>query len=72
MPVTCSASFGALRDNAASRRFSAFWVKDGTVLAGMHANGWDAIGPIKRIVGQGQADLARLRDPGVPLEQLTG
>jgi 3-phenylpropionate/trans-cinnamate dioxygenase ferredoxin reductase component len=30
--------------------FSAFWLHDGQVLAGMHANDWDAIDPIRQIV----------------------
>lgn len=51
--------------------FTAFWIKDGTVLAGMHVNDWDAIDPIRRIVAMKRVELSRLRDPGVPLEHLT-
>ena len=52
--------------------FTAFWVApDGSVTAGIHINDWDAIEPIKRIVGAGAGvDLDRLADPDVPLEQL--
>jgi 3-phenylpropionate/trans-cinnamate dioxygenase ferredoxin reductase subunit len=60
-----------LRGDVEGRTFTALWLKDGTVLAGTHVNDWDAIEPIRQIVGAGGADLARLRDPGVPLAQLT-
>ncbi|HSE08872.1 MAG TPA: FAD-dependent oxidoreductase [Nocardioidaceae bacterium] len=49
--------------------FTALWLKDGAVLAGMHVNDWDAIDPIRRIVGAGRVDLAALRDPDVPLRE---
>lgn len=48
-------------DTTGSRVFSAFWIHRGTVLAGMHANDWDAIDPIRTIVGS-SVDPARLRD----------
>jgi 3-phenylpropionate/trans-cinnamate dioxygenase ferredoxin reductase component len=58
--------------------FTAFWVAGGRVLAGMHANDWDAADPIRAIVeagaggqvGGGGVDLAALRDPGTPLDHL--
>jgi NADPH-dependent 2,4-dienoyl-CoA reductase/sulfur reductase-like enzyme len=34
--------------------FSAFWLREGQVLAGMHANDWDAIDPIRQIVSSGR------------------
>ncbi|MGA9749037.1 MAG: FAD-dependent oxidoreductase [Nocardioides sp.] len=58
-------------DTGGDRVFTAFWVKDGVVAAAMHANDWDAGDDIKAIVGT-RPDLGRLRDPGVPLGDLTG
>ena len=34
------------------RVFTAYWVKDGIAVAGMHANDWDAIDGIKEQVGK--------------------
>ena len=48
-----------LRGDVAGRVFTAFWVKDGRVVAGMHANDWDAIDPIRAIVAAGEVDLAK-------------
>ena len=39
-------------DTSGDRVFTAYWVKDGTVVAGMHANDWDAIDGIKDQVGR--------------------
>jgi 3-phenylpropionate/trans-cinnamate dioxygenase ferredoxin reductase component len=49
--------------------FSAFWLADGLVLAGMHANDWDAIDPIRQIVSTGRVtpDLA---DQSLSLEEI--
>jgi NADPH-dependent 2,4-dienoyl-CoA reductase/sulfur reductase-like enzyme len=49
--------------------FSAFWLLQGRVLAGMHANDWDAIDPIRQIVSSGQVtpDLA---DQSLSLEEI--
>jgi NADPH-dependent 2,4-dienoyl-CoA reductase/sulfur reductase-like enzyme len=47
-------------------QFTAFWVRKGRVEAGMHVNDWDAIDPIRRLVGA-QVSLDRLRDESVPL-----
>ena len=49
--------------------FSAFWIQHGNVLAGMHANDWDAIEPIRAIVGAA-VDPGRLRDESVSLAQI--
>jgi 3-phenylpropionate/trans-cinnamate dioxygenase ferredoxin reductase subunit len=59
-----------LRGDVAGRVFTAFWVKDGRVVAGMHANDWDAIDPIRAIVAAGEVDLAALRDASVPVTEL--
>jgi 3-phenylpropionate/trans-cinnamate dioxygenase ferredoxin reductase component len=56
-----------LRGDVAGRVFTAFWLKDGAVVAGMHANDWDAIDPVRRIVETGAVDLAALRDARVTL-----
>ena len=43
----------------------AFWIRDDTVIAGMHINDWDAIDPIKRTVGKPAS--AQLRELNVEL-----
>jgi NADPH-dependent 2,4-dienoyl-CoA reductase/sulfur reductase-like enzyme len=57
-----------IRGNLDGRMITAFWLRDGTVIAGMHINDWDAIEPIKRIVGH-QAS-AQLHDPAVELARV--
>jgi 3-phenylpropionate/trans-cinnamate dioxygenase ferredoxin reductase subunit len=58
-----------LRGDAPGERvFSAFWLRDG-VVAGMHANDWDAIDPIRGIVGE-VVDSGRLRDEHIPLTEV--
>lgn len=59
-----------LRGDARGHTFTAFWLKDDAVLAGMHANDWDAIEPIRQIVTAQNVDLTALRDAGVPLDQI--
>lgn len=56
------------RGDVAERVVTAFWLRDDTVIAGMHINDWDAIDPIKRLVGQ-QAS-PQLRDPDVELARV--
>ena len=46
--------------------FTAFWVRGDRVLAGMHANDWDAIEPVRRIVEDGRVS-ERLLDVEVAL-----
>ncbi|GAA2125012.1 NAD(P)/FAD-dependent oxidoreductase [Nocardioides bigeumensis] len=48
--------------------FTAFWLRDGQVLAGMHANDWDAMDPIRLIVGR--RHVAGLADQSVDLTQV--
>ena len=43
-------------DTGGDRVFTAYWVKDGTVVAGMHANDWDAIDGIREQVGKPLTD----------------
>jgi 3-phenylpropionate/trans-cinnamate dioxygenase ferredoxin reductase subunit len=58
---------GALDDGA----FQTFWIgADGSVVAGMHVNDWDASDPIRGLVERGgPVDAARLADPGTALEE---
>lgn len=39
---------------------------------GGHANDWDAIEPVRRIVETGTVDLRALRDTAVPLGEVAG
>ena len=48
------------------RVFTAWWLRDGEVVAGMHVNDWDAIADVRRIVGAA-VDADRLADETVPL-----
>jgi 3-phenylpropionate/trans-cinnamate dioxygenase ferredoxin reductase subunit len=59
-----------VRGDPAARVFSAFWVRDARVVAGMHVNDWDAMDHIRRIVGTESTDIAALRDDRVPLPDL--
>ncbi len=60
-----------LRGDLAERTFTAFWLGGGSVLAGMHANDWDAIDAVRRIVGADHVDIETLRDPSVSLDEVT-
>jgi 3-phenylpropionate/trans-cinnamate dioxygenase ferredoxin reductase subunit len=62
-----------VRGDPATHAFLAFWLKDGRVVAGMHANVWDVTEAIQTpIRGGWPVDPARLADPGIPLDQVTG
>jgi 3-phenylpropionate/trans-cinnamate dioxygenase ferredoxin reductase subunit len=50
--------------------FTAFWVTGGHVAAAMHVNDWDATPSLRAVVGLAEVDLAALRDPRVPLDQV--
>ncbi len=52
-----------------TRTFTAFWLSGDRVLAGMQANDWDAIDPIRKLVGR-RVEAERLADPSVPLTAL--
>jgi 3-phenylpropionate/trans-cinnamate dioxygenase ferredoxin reductase subunit len=54
---------------AGGRTFTAFWMKGDQVLAGMHANDWDATDHLRAIVGR-RVEAVRLRDESTPLEDL--
>jgi 3-phenylpropionate/trans-cinnamate dioxygenase ferredoxin reductase subunit len=59
-----------IRGDLHQRVFNVFWLRGTTVLAGMHVNDWDAIGPIRRIVAAPIVDAAALQDADVPLDSL--
>jgi 3-phenylpropionate/trans-cinnamate dioxygenase ferredoxin reductase subunit len=50
------------------KAFTVFWVADGHVAAAIHVNDWDAMDPIRRMVGR--AADPRLGDESVPLEDV--
>ena len=59
------------RGDVASREFIAFWLDAGRVVAGMNVNVWDATDHIQTLIRSGERiDVARLRDPDLPLEEL--
>jgi hypothetical protein len=49
--------------------FTAWWLRAGRVVAGMHVNDWDATDHIRRVVGT-QVPADRLADENVALEDL--
>jgi len=51
--------------------FAAFWMRGGRVLAGMHVNDWDAIDPIRALVGE-TVDAGKLGDGTIDLAELAG
>jgi 3-phenylpropionate/trans-cinnamate dioxygenase ferredoxin reductase subunit len=59
------------RGDVGAREFIAFWLVDGRVVAGMNVNVWDVIDHIQAVIRSREpVDVARLRDPDVPLEEL--
>ena len=62
-----------VRGDLTAREFIAFWLKDQRVLAGMNAGVWDVTEPIQALIRGGwPVDPARLADPTIPLDQVTG
>jgi 3-phenylpropionate/trans-cinnamate dioxygenase ferredoxin reductase component len=62
-----------VRGDPATHAFLAFWLKDGRVVAGMHANVWDVTEAIQNLIRNGRpVDPERLADPDIPLDQVTG
>jgi 3-phenylpropionate/trans-cinnamate dioxygenase ferredoxin reductase component len=62
-----------VRGDLAARQFIAFWLKDQRVIAGMNANVWDVTEAIQALIRGGwPVDPARLVDPDIPLDQVTG
>jgi 3-phenylpropionate/trans-cinnamate dioxygenase ferredoxin reductase component len=59
------------RGDPASREFIAFWLQGGRVLAGMNVNVWEVTELIEGLIrSRARIDVARLRDPDVPLTEL--
>ncbi len=53
--------------------FTAFWMADGRVTAGMNVNTWDVTAPIQQLIrSRRQVQPARLADPDTPLKLLAG
>ncbi|MFF1873542.1 FAD-dependent oxidoreductase [Streptomyces sp. CB03911] len=59
------------RGDVPGRKFIAFWLSGGRVLAGMNVNVWDVTDPIRELVRSGRTvDPAALADPARPLTEL--
>ena len=59
------------RGDVPRRKFIAFWLSGGRVLAGMNVNIWDVNEAIRELIRAGQpVDKDALRDPEIPLESL--
>ena len=57
-----------VRGDLAARQASVLWLREDRVVAGMHLNDWDAIGPLREVVGR--PVTAAVRDPAVSLADL--
>jgi 3-phenylpropionate/trans-cinnamate dioxygenase ferredoxin reductase subunit len=56
------------RSSLESREFCAFWLAEGTVIAGMNVNVWDVHADIRALIKSGApVDVAKLTDPAVPV-----
>ena len=58
-----------LRGSPADETFTAFWLREDRVLAGMHANDWDAMDAIRKIVGASHV-LDDLQNVSISLAQV--
>lgn len=48
----------------------AFWLADGRVLAGMHVNQWDSLGPVEELIkARDRVNPDRLADVDLPIDQ---
>ncbi|WP_327297715.1 MULTISPECIES: FAD-dependent oxidoreductase [unclassified Streptomyces] len=60
-----------IRGDAGKRRFIAFWMKEGRLLAGMNVNVWDVTEQLQRLIRSGATlDPEALADPSVDLATL--
>jgi 3-phenylpropionate/trans-cinnamate dioxygenase ferredoxin reductase component len=60
-----------IRGDLTARKFIAFWLSDGRVVAGMNVNTWDVNEPIQDLIrGRRPVDVEELADPDVPLDRL--
>jgi 3-phenylpropionate/trans-cinnamate dioxygenase ferredoxin reductase subunit len=58
-----------VRGDASGLDFTAWWLRGDEIVAGMHVNDWDAIGDVRRLVGQ-HVDVDRLAKESVELSSL--
>jgi 3-phenylpropionate/trans-cinnamate dioxygenase ferredoxin reductase subunit len=58
-----------VRGDTSGLDFTAWWLRDDEIVAGMHVNDWDAIGDVRRLVGQ-HVDVDRLAKESVELSSL--
>jgi 3-phenylpropionate/trans-cinnamate dioxygenase ferredoxin reductase subunit len=62
-----------VRGDPAAHAFIAFCLKDQRVVAGMNAGVWDVVEPIQALIrSRRPIEPARLADPDIPLDQVTG
>jgi 3-phenylpropionate/trans-cinnamate dioxygenase ferredoxin reductase subunit len=62
-----------VRGSLADRKFVAFWLRDGRVVAGMNANIWDVAKPIERLIrSRVVVDADALADASVAIDELAG
>ncbi len=63
-----------VRGDLAAREAVVFWLgDDGAVLAGMNINVWDVNEQVQALIrSRAAVNPARLADPAVPLEELSG
>jgi 3-phenylpropionate/trans-cinnamate dioxygenase ferredoxin reductase component len=60
-----------IRGDLIARKFIAFWLSEGRVVAGMNVNTWDVNEPIQDLIrSRRPIDVQRLRDPDVPVNRL--
>jgi nitrite reductase/ring-hydroxylating ferredoxin subunit len=60
-----------VRGDLTTREFIAFWLRSGRVVAGMNVNVWEVTDHIQALIrSRERVDIARLRDPDVPLKEL--
>ncbi len=60
-----------IRGDLEAGAFIAFWLREGRVLAGMNANIWDVVDPIRELIHRGTAvDRAALADESIELSAL--
>jgi len=61
----------AIRGSLEEGSFMAFWLRDGNVVAGMSVNQSRVQKSIKALISSRvPVDVAKLKDPGVPLNEL--
>jgi 3-phenylpropionate/trans-cinnamate dioxygenase ferredoxin reductase component len=61
------------RGDPAGGEFIAFWLRDGSVAAGMNVNVWDVNEHVQALIrSRGKVDAAALRDHDTPLDSLLG